>query len=54
MKGKKEYEVNKAKIELNALMGVTDPLKANVPDSQIPPYSVNVIVLLLPPEILLI
>ena len=59
MKGKKEYEVNKAKIKLNALMGVTiimgvtDLLRANVPDCQIPPYSANAIaLLLLPPEIL--
>ena len=50
---KKEYEVNKAEIKLKALMGVTDPLKANVPDCQIPPYSANATaLLLLPPEIL--
>ena len=36
IENRKEYEVNEAKTKLNALMGVTDPLKANVPDYQIP------------------
>ena len=52
IENRKEYEVNEAKTKLNALMGVTDPLKANVPDYQIPPYSANAIFLLLSPEIL--